>query len=91
MGIVELHRVGTRIGLDHPAVDRALRQIAIVPLSESILQSAARLLPAGLRSLDAIHLATALDLAEAASVFVTYDRRQAVAAAGHGLEVLAPT
>jgi predicted nucleic acid-binding protein len=47
--------------------------------------------PVTLRSLDALHLATALEVREELSAFVTYDERLAVGAEAIGLTVLAPT
>jgi predicted nucleic acid-binding protein len=46
--------------------------------------------PARLRALDAIHLTAALSRADELDAFVTYDRRQAAAAATHELPVEAP-
>jgi len=46
--------------------------------------------PAGLRSLDAIHLASALTLGDELDAFVTYDARQADAARAAGLTVESP-
>ncbi len=68
------------------ALDRLLR----IRLSDPILR-AARLLPGQhLRSLDAIHLASAEHLEHALTAFVTYDKRLATAAAERGLPVEAP-
>jgi uncharacterized protein len=44
-----------------------------------------------LRTLDALHLATAVIIASELDAFVTYDKRLADAAAGVGLEVAAPS
>ncbi|WP_156926072.1 hypothetical protein [Glycomyces arizonensis] len=44
----------------------------------------------GLRSLDAIHLATARLVAEDLSGLVTYDDRLAVAAADAGIKAISP-
>jgi hypothetical protein len=71
-------------------VRRVLRDIGLVPVHVSIRNRAAALEPIELRSLDAIHIATALDLADDVSAFVTYDSRQDAAARRAGLEVLAP-
>ncbi len=74
-------------------VDRAravLEGIALAPIDDAILRGAGDLTPAGLRTLDAIHLATALTLAEDLTTLVTYDERLAEAAAGAGLAVAAP-
>jgi predicted nucleic acid-binding protein len=46
--------------------------------------------PASVRSLDAIHLATALHLRPRLTTFVTYDRRLAEAVAAAGLPVAMP-
>jgi predicted nucleic acid-binding protein len=43
------------------------------------------------RSLDAIHLATAIEVERHLDVLVTYDRRMAAAAEVLGLAVVAPT
>jgi predicted nucleic acid-binding protein len=61
-----------------------------VELDEEIAGRAAGLQPAGLRSLDAIHLASALSLADELDAFITYDARQADAAEALGLTVAAP-
>jgi predicted nucleic acid-binding protein len=44
----------------------------------------------GLRSLDAIHVASALELGEVLDVVVTYDRRMAEGARALGLQVASP-
>lgn len=53
------------------------------------MSRAARLAPAQLKTLDAIHLATALSLPELDKIVIC-DRRLAAAAAAHGLRVYAP-
>jgi uncharacterized protein len=55
-----------------------------------ICHAAGALAPATLRSLDAIHLATALSIDDPALELVTYDGRLARAAAGHGVVVAHP-
>jgi predicted nucleic acid-binding protein len=62
----------------------------VVPTAE-ICDRAADLDPAILRSLDAIHLATALALGDELEGVVTYDVRMAAGAKTCGLEVLAPS
>ena len=69
------------------AVLAGVRQIAVTP---ALLDRAAGLEPASLRSLAAIHLASALDLGADLSAFVTYDARQRRAARDAGVTVLAP-
>jgi len=88
---VELRRLGLREGLlDH--ADLLLSAIALLPLDEAVLAAAETLEPAGVGALDAIHLATALRLAEAdlISALMTYDTRLARGAREHGLAVISP-
>lgn len=67
-----------------------LLDVALLPLDDVLLDEAASLQPVGLRSLDAIHLATALSVGNDIGAFVTYDERLAVAAKRHGLPVTRP-
>ena len=69
--------------------EQALELIALTPVDEPILARAASLDPPGLRSLDAIHLATALSL-DRLDALVTYDRRLRDAATDAGLTVASP-
>jgi predicted nucleic acid-binding protein len=75
------------------AVARArqlLRTLDVVQLDDELLDSAAMLDGGLLRSLDAIHLAAALMLADDVTAVVTYDQRMAAAATAMGLPVSAP-
>jgi predicted nucleic acid-binding protein len=76
------------------AVGKARRQLArvhLVPLDRALLDAAATLGPGQiLRSLDAIHLASAQRLQPDLRSVVTYDQRMAAAAAALGLPVSAP-
>jgi uncharacterized protein len=65
-------------------------QISVIELSEAIRARAARLEPVALRSLHALHLATALEIGDELGAVVTYDSRMAGAAESLGLAVLAP-
>lgn len=67
-----------------------MRRVEIVPLSRSVAEAAGALTPPALRSLDAIHLASALILADDLAAFVTYDKRLLVAAREAGLPVASP-
>lgn len=58
--------------------------------TEDLLDLAERLGPPSLRTLDAIHLATALDLRPLPECFLCYDARLAAAARAHGLTTAAP-
>ena len=65
-------------------------QIAVVEPTEAIRERAALLEPAALRSLDALHLATALEIGDELDGLVTYDGRMSAVAESFGLVVLAP-
>lgn len=69
---------------------QVLARVELIRVSDNVLQLAARLLPTGLRSLDAIHLATAQLLGSEVARIVTYDVRMARAAALSGWTVAAP-
>lgn len=64
-----------------------LDQVAMTP---DILTEAGALSPATLRTLDAIHLATAHRVGSSLAAFVAYDRRLLEAAASAGLPVVDP-
>jgi predicted nucleic acid-binding protein len=67
-----------------------LDRIELVRINDRVLGAAGSLLSADVRSLDAIHLATAVVLGESLRVVITYDDRMAVAARAQGLKVVAP-
>ena len=74
-----------------PAARRLLAGMDLVPLGPDVLETAADLGPPSLRSLDALHLATALSLGSALDAFVVYDEQLAQAAADAGLPVVTPS
>lgn len=67
-----------------------LDALVLVPLLTRITSGAGTLGPPSLRSLDALHLMTALELGDDLQALVTYDHRQAEAARHLGLPVLTP-
>jgi len=67
-----------------------LERVNLRRLSDEILTRAAEVTPLPLRTLDAIHLATAVELSPPPDVFLCYDERLAAAARWHGLAVLSP-
>ena len=67
-----------------------LRRLDLVRISDRVLDMAGTLEPAQVRSLDAIHLATAQLLGEDLSQVITYDDRMADAARSLGLKTTAP-
>jgi uncharacterized protein len=74
-----------------PQAQRVVSQLTVVEVSEPIRKRAALLDPVTLRSLDALHLATALEVREELDGLVTYDARMAETAKTLGLAVVAPT
>ncbi len=90
--VVELLRVGARLGGQGPRLARELlRDVVMLPLTRPILERAGALQPPALRSLDAIHVAAALALGARLDAVVTYDERQAAAARAHRLRVESPS
>ena len=67
-----------------------MARIDLIRVSDRILADAATIMPANLRSLDAIHLATALSAPDDLAGIVTYDERLARAAATARLQVFQP-
>ena len=67
-----------------------LAEVDFVPLDADILGVAAELPDPGLRSLDALHLASALFLDPDLDTFVAYDQRLLTAAGAAGLAVAQP-
>ncbi len=75
------------------AVERAetlLARLDVLALRPALLADAARIEPRVLRSLDAIHVAAALRVAEVIDAVVTYDDRMVDAVVDCGLSVLTP-
>ena len=67
-----------------------LDAVVLLHVTPAVFEHAGRLAPSGLRSLDAIHLAAALDLGDDLDGLVTYDDRLADAAVSNGVAVVAP-
>jgi predicted nucleic acid-binding protein len=70
--------------------DEVLNRIELVRMNNAVLNSAGVIKPDELRSLDAIHLATAALFGSTLSELVTYDARMAAAAEAHGWAVAIP-
>ncbi|MGH3538247.1 MAG: PIN domain-containing protein [Pseudonocardiaceae bacterium] len=84
----ELRRLALRAEFAQSAVTQLLARFDLVEIDRSLYREAGLLPGRHLRSLGALHLAAALRVG--ADIMVTYDRRQADAAASAGLPVLAP-
>jgi predicted nucleic acid-binding protein len=70
--------------------EEVLSRIDLVRINDGVLRAAAALMPAELRSLDAIHLATAQLFGSELHRIVTYDDRMASAAEALGWRVEQP-
>lgn len=68
-----------------------LAAVAVVSLTEDVRALAAQMEPATLRTLDAVHLASALTLGEDLAGVLTYDRRMSDVAEERDVMVLAPS
>lgn len=87
----ELIRAVRRSAPDRLLHARAvLDSLTLIDVTTSIFEQASRLDPTSLRSLDAIHLAAALNLGDDLDSMVTYDDRLAEAANLNGIPVTAP-
>lgn len=67
-----------------------LGRINLIRVNDRVLNAAGTLLPAELRSLDAIHLATALQLGDDVRQLVSYDDRMIAAARQLGMRTATP-
>jgi uncharacterized protein len=89
---IEVMRIAARV--EDRAVareaQRIFRGLSLVRVDDGIVAAAAAIKPAGLRSLDAIHLATVQAFDHHLAGMVVYDRRLAAAARDHGIAVWAP-
>lgn len=73
-----------------PRIDVLLSDIQQLAVSDAVVESASRLPDPRLRSLDAIHLATALLIREDVDILLSYDDRLTAAAATHGIRTASP-
>jgi predicted nucleic acid-binding protein len=90
---VELRRAILQAGFGSGPMSlavRVLEPIELLRLDDAILDRAGEVGVPALRTLDAIHLASALSLGRELDALVTYDRRLAVAAQEAGLPVESP-
>jgi predicted nucleic acid-binding protein len=87
---VEVLRASRRVGGDTHAARAQLAAVRLLPLTDEIRSLAGELEPPSIRSLDAIHVASALSLRERLNGIFTYDERMSRAARDAGLEVYAP-
>jgi len=93
LAAIEVPRAARRASDDpevHARAGQVVAAIDLLSLGPEVRELAARLAPIALRSLEAVHLASALAVADHVTAFVAYDERLAEAAADAGLDVIAP-
>jgi predicted nucleic acid-binding protein len=83
------HDPGLPLDLLMERAGELIDALALRPLDRALLAGAGALAEPALRALDAIHVASAVDL-DPIEAFVTYDERQAAAARLAGLRTMAP-
>jgi len=71
-------------------VREGLRRVDLVGIDDRILDAAGTLEPSVLRTLDAIHISTALAVGDDLEAIVTYDDRMVEAAGRLGLSIVVP-
>ncbi len=88
----ELLRATRRGAPDQMQQARAvLDSVVLITLSTALFERAGDLEPERLRTLDALHLAAALDLGDDLDGIITYDDRLSSAATALGISVIAPS
>lgn len=89
---VELIRLLDLVNTAMVRVAESFLAVAVdtVEITPPILENATHVSPPRLRTLDAIYLATALDLGKAIDVVLTYDKLLAEAARTNSLRVVSP-
>ena len=92
LAILECRRAARRVlrGRALQTIEQVLEAVYLIEITPDILERAGVADPAHLRSLDAIHLATALSIDDPTLDIITYDRRFADAALASGLCVVQP-
>ena len=92
LAVVECRRAVRRGGPKRllQQAEEVFEIVYLVDMTRPILERAAALEPALVRSLDAIHVATALSVGDPGLEVLTYDDRMAEAAQAGGLRVLQP-
>jgi predicted nucleic acid-binding protein len=91
VGEIETLRVCRRAQVPAGQVDELRAGLVIIALDDEVRRLASEVGSPILRTLDAIHLATALSLGEDLESLVTYDLRLARATADAAIPVLTPT
>lgn len=86
----EAMRAARRLGVDTAMVNQTLDVVSLVTPAPSTFLLAGSLEPPQLRTLDALHLAAALELGDDLDGLVTYDTRMIDGAQAAGIAVVTP-
>jgi predicted nucleic acid-binding protein len=73
-----------------PRSYRVVKRVEKVALTADVLETAAGVAPPALRSIEAIHLASAMAIRRDLKAFVAYDKRLLAAASDAGLPIASP-
>jgi uncharacterized protein len=84
-------RAAHRLGIEVRIMAEALEAVSLVAPGPATFRAAGRLEPPELRTLDALHLASALELGDDLQAVVTYDARMIDGARAASLPVITPT
>ncbi len=86
----EAYRAAVRLGIEQHVIRDALEAVSLVLPSVTTFTTAGHLTAPELRSLDALHLATALEFGDDLEGLVTYDRRMIDGARLVAVNVVSP-
>jgi len=86
----EALRAARRLALSDDDVETALESVSLIMPSVATFYAAGHLAPHSLRSLDALHLATALEMGDDLTAMVTYDERLITASREASVAVVSP-
>ncbi len=87
---VETSRAARAIGLPTSAASEVLAAVSLIPIDDAVIEAAVEIDPLTVRSLDSIHIASALSLGDQLGALVTYDQRMRAAAEQASIVNLAP-
>lgn len=88
---VEVMRACRRVGVDAIAEARdLLAGLHLIPMSAEVVSDATEMGDPTLRTVDALHLASALSIRDDISAFIAYDRRLIAAASSVSLDAQSP-
>jgi predicted nucleic acid-binding protein len=89
---VELVRAVSRADIGLVSYAKSMVEgLILLPITGSVRRTAGEIFPGRIKSLDAIHLSTALEIKTDLAGLLTYDSRMAALAEESGIEALRPT